>query len=261
VSNGGAVLEAPRAPDVDHSDWEVKMKIGADNNMFAGGVGTPDTYRLSCRFALPLEVGPLEAAVTRLVDVDGPLGTALARLLDDLAALGRDQDDQVARQTAVVRFLQAVAVAAGPASEQVVNRFAYEFALHAEALASMSAAQLNHRVIRRFDRALAAAAVQAAHKRLGWSRRKAGEHVARLARVFWKKTVGWRDTLQREKPTTFAELQEQLRAVLERVPKARARQRKDVAFYTEALRLAEGDNEAGLLARIQAWCCAEPSKT
>jgi hypothetical protein len=190
-----------------------------------------------------------------LVDVDGPLGTAQARLLDDLAALGRDQDDQVARQTAVVRFLQAVAVAAGPASEQVINRFAYEFALHAEALASMSAAQLNHRVIRRFDRALAAAAVQAAHKRLGWSRRKAGEHVARLARVSWKKTVGWRDTLQRE------ELQEQLKAVLERVPNARARQRKDVAFYTEALRLAEGDNEAELLARIQAWCCAEPSKT
>jgi hypothetical protein len=218
------------------------MNTEAGNNILAGGVGSPVEFELNHQFTHEWPIDPIREAA--------------ARLLNDLVGLGRDRDGYVGRLAAVARFLQALALCGVPERGRAIGWLAVPFVLLAELLdatpASEAAAFFRHRVILRFERAQLGAAVQALH-RLGWWRRRAGEHVGRLAGVPWKRAVGWRDTMQREPPVTFAELQEQLKAALDRDPNARVRQRKDVAIYTEALRLAKDDDEAELLARIEGW--------
>jgi hypothetical protein len=188
----------------------------------------------------------------------------MARFLDDLRdATDQFGDERVRRDgfgaglTAVVRLLEALAESVAPETAQEIRATGTMFVLVAEVLDAMPAREADRifagRVLRRFRRAYAAAGMEALVRK-GWRRCDAAEYVGRQIGVSWKLVAGWRDTLRREQPVTFAELQ----AHSEKLEKRRAtdiaiRQAKDVAVYTEALRIAADDSEDELVARIDGW--------
>jgi hypothetical protein len=145
--------------------------------------------------------------------------------------------------TAVTRLLSNVsALQNGDWTESVehLGHPLLQLANILEALPDRYATQLSQRYgDRRFDRVLVAAAVELLIRK-GWQRRQAAEYVAIRVGVERKKVLGWRDTLQRTKPDTFAELQyrEDLHP------------RLDIAAYHEVLSAGADDDQDEVVARV-----------
>jgi hypothetical protein len=180
----------------------------------------------------------------------------LAQLLDDLYAAeqkfrdGHRRDSWVIGVTAMVRMLQAYRPLVSPETSASLNTLGLPLLLLAEVLEAVPAdvvAKLEqHPVINRQRRALAAASVEALI-RTGWERHQAADYVGLYAGVTPTTAIGWRDTLQREPRTTFAELEAELAAHPERV----GRQPKDVALYHEWLDMTAGDAMETVVERIR----------
>jgi hypothetical protein len=186
-----------------------------------------------------------QQAVTERLIIE--LGHALDGFFEDLQA-GCDhypldrRKATVKQLTAVTRLLSNISSLQKDDWTERVEHLAYpllQLANILEALPDRYATQLFQRYGgRRFDRAIVAAAVELLMRK-GWQRRQAAGYVATRTGMKWKTVLGWRDTLQRTKPDTFAELQcrEDLHP------------RLDIAAYHEVLSAGADDDEDQTVAR------------
>jgi hypothetical protein len=188
--------------------------------------------------------------------VSKPNHEPLAQFFDDMAAAAwthRKRDYQKAAvdsQMAVLVMLKAYGKRVSPERAEQLSELAFFYRQLATIFVEMSEEQVKslfrHRVIRREQRAVAAAAVELLMRRR-WSRSDAGKRIGQAVGVGWKKAVGWRDTLLRHPPVFIADLNAEAAA---HRGTTRLHQRTDVAAFNELLRIASGDDEAALLERI-----------